>query len=668
MLARPSAAVTQLVVFIATVWLISVQQQVHGASKRKTSIVLVLLDDLGYGDVQYVKSEGETWAGALTPNINAMARAPSAIRFDNFHSASSVCSPTRASIISGKLPDSVCVSGANAKFDNPGQPYRDTFPFAPGMPSVARTAKTLGYKTLFLGKWHIGPLDSRGPDTMGFDQFLAAPGNIPTYDPSCLNQEAKCEGACILRPRARPPANCTEVTNNRCIAPETAKNCYLGHYGKSAWNFSPEWSTQMFTRDRDSHRLVPVDVPRNQMASEFIVDKFEDFLKDVPDSDPFFSFLFFNEPHHPFIASPELGRRCLNGAVCRHPGQIKNITKQIDYWGTVVAIDQAVGRVRDLLRKYNRASDTLLIFTSDNGPENAKMDGAGSPLPFRAYKGTVYEGSHRVPGIMEWPVRIQRNFVVNELASSLDFRQTFNDLFKSEGASDEQIAMGNENSRIDGVSLLPVFDTPLAWKRNQPWGICQPIQNNRRFCDTFALSDGRWKVVGKRMKMSYASYRNSPWALYDVQNDPQERLDLKKSQPEIFSTLKNQAIGWVMNITSTYVKNCPKMAKNRLRTLSETLNEVREEDRLLMHDEPSGGRNQVSHRSYHISDIEDELEEDGGSNPTSISDMFQQENESGSIRGEEEDAPDDDDDGRSSWDSFEQDAGESSYQSNKHDT
>ena len=522
--------------------------------RTKTSILLILTDDLGFGDVEYNRPENAKWNGALTPNLNQMSKADTAFHFDNFHSASSVCSPTRASILSGRYADRDCVSGANAKYDLPGRDYRETFPFRINMPSIARTAKNVGYRTAFFGKWHLGPLKTKHPGMMGFDNWVAAEGNLPTYDPSCLITEAKCQAACAPAKVKHVPGECIRVGKQRCSAKETSKNCYLGHYG-NPWNFSPAWSPLMYTQSMNESAVVPVQIPEKQMPCDFVVDLFDNFIKSVRADDPFFTFLWFNEPHHPFIASPEMAQRCLDGVVCKQ--KKAKLSEETDYFAVVAAIDMAVGRVRNILRRENRAADTLLIFTSDNGPERASGDGAGTPFPFRASKGNIFEGSYRVPTIMEWPLKITQNAVVNGLASSLDFRATFNDLFRLEGASENQLEQDNERSVIDGISLIPLFSTPQQWQRPVPFGLCRPVQVKRRMCDTFSIINGTWKIVSTRRKTT-AQYNRHKMTLYNMQQDQTEGVNVAGKHPQVYNEMMHRAVAWVQDVMKDYNANCGK--------------------------------------------------------------------------------------------------------------
>lgn len=329
------------------------------AQSRRTSIVVLMADDLGYGDVEY--NQPPFYRGAKTPNINAMAKSSNTIRFDNFHSSGAVCSPSRASLISGCHPERDCVLGANAYFsDLPDGQYYDTYPFRADMPFIAQSSKKYGYRTYFSGKWHIGPFDTRSPGHLGFDTWIASPGNIPTYDPNCFTPDANCMRNCLAEGQ-----QCFK-DGPECYS-RLSTNCVLGHY-PDVDALARSWFSKMFTGTKNGSiwDIHPANMIRGMTTAEYMALKFNEFVSNVPDSSPIFAYLYFFEPHHPFIASPEIVRKCLSGEVCT--GSITPDQKTaLDYFGAVVAVDNAVGTIRSTLRDYNRDQDTILVFTSDVG-------------------------------------------------------------------------------------------------------------------------------------------------------------------------------------------------------------------------------------------------------------------------------------------------------------
>jgi len=167
--------------------------------------------------------------------------------------------------------------------------------------------------------------------------------------------------------------------------------------------FSPAWSTNLFSNRNASMptKAVFTRTPRKVMMFDFLVDRFQAFISKLYPQVPIFVHIWFHAPHHPVIASPKLAQDCMRGKICttRH----SRLTKEVDYYGVVHALDSAIGRLRRILRNEVRASNTLFIVTSDNGALNANGDDAGSVAPFRGVKGSILEGGHRVIGLFEWP-------------------------------------------------------------------------------------------------------------------------------------------------------------------------------------------------------------------------------------------------------------------------
>ena len=529
-----------------------------GTKPRRTSIVVALADDLGFGDVEYNKPINDT-SGARTPQLNDMARAENVMILSNFHSASSVCSPSRSSFLSGRMPDRECVGGPNDNFDKPGREYQDVFPFRKGMASIARFAKLAGYATGFFGKWHLGPIKSRNPGTMGFDTWIASAGNMPTYDPACLEREARCQAK-----RCRSPGDECFVyrrrrRGNECSSRFTARECYVGHYGHP-WMFSRSWSPSMFQGFNASLPKVPkgATIPRRVMLSDFVVDQFEAFASAVNPEVPIFAYVWFHAPHHPFIASPELGRECLQGKICRR--NYTTISKEVDYFGVVHALDGAIGRIRSILRALNRADDTLLIVTSDNGPLNrpGAGDSGGSAGPFRGYKGSIQEGAHRVVGLLEWPATIKENSKLDIVASSLDLFPTFLDVFKQENMTVNFSSLYARPS--DGTSLLPLLKGNVSleeWETTRkPFAMCEPLEYTIRYCQSFAYYYEGWKIVAGRKSV----IRPSDLRLYNVTADPMELRNVAGENKSVIQAAYPQVIAWLRGVENEVRTHCKNVA------------------------------------------------------------------------------------------------------------
>jgi len=195
---------------------------------------------------------------------------------------------------------------------------------------------------------------------------------------------------------------------------------------------------------------------------------------------PFFLYVPFHEPHEPVASPPEL--------VARHRGQARN-ENEAQYFANVENLDAAVGELLAALDRLRLTENTVVFFSSDNGPETLhRYAGAqrsyGSPGPLRGMKLWTTEGGCRVPGILRWPGRVQAGQVSDEPVSSLDLLPTFCALGR---------AAVPRGLKLDGADLRPVFNGEPV-KRDQPlfWVYFRALNDQRA-----ALRDGPWKLLAK---------------------------------------------------------------------------------------------------------------------------------------------------------------------------
>lgn len=283
------------------------------------------------------------------------------------------------------------------------------------------------------------------------------------------------------------------------------------------------------------------------MTADYLTDRFAEYMAALPVQQSFFATLGLYEPHRPYIASVELRKACQKEGECKDlSNRWTSQDKLVNYYGTVIAIDRALGRVQKILDEHGRTDDTLLLFFSDNGPESIEKDGAGSSGIFRGSKRDLYEGGHRVPGILHWPERIKKNHIITELTSTLDIFLTMQSLFIQ--------AFPNtafENVFSDGVSLVPLIDNPVNWKRNVGFGICHAVDfETFKYCSEFAYIKRNKKVIGSRT----APYR---FKVFDLD------VDIREQNPLPMADLDNdwklflaEAVDWVKDLLVHRRKNC----------------------------------------------------------------------------------------------------------------
>jgi len=493
------------------------------------SIVLLLADDMGYGDPHYMGGP------SLTPNLDAMAVAASTLRLMRHHSGSTTCSPTRATVMTGRVPERDCVFGPNVASDNPYQaPFSCRWPLREKAPAFAQVAAhTYNYSTLFLGKWHLGDVrvTQSSPSNFGFMQWVAAQGNLPTYDAPCFC-EAGSTSPCYAhkqKPACKGPTCAWQHIYPRNHGVCGIDTCFAGHL--SGIDLTYDWSCRMYQSPAGAQYAMPPDL----MSADLLTTHFETFLATLAPTQPFFAVIAYNEPHCPFIASPELRAACqAKTAVCAN-NTATPTSLAIDYFGALYAVDQSIGRVRNALQAAGRRDDTLVLFSSDNGPEEFKLGGYGSTGGLSGRKRSIFEGGHRVPGLLEWPRLITANRVITQPTSTLDWTPTFLDVLATALPSVPQPAAVYR----DGVSLLSLVLAPATWTRPQPLPVCASLLDAQSpktpLCEVVALIDGHMKLIGKRTTKGYVAA-----ALFDLDKDAAELVDLRAAQPDTAANLTAQ--------------------------------------------------------------------------------------------------------------------------------
>ena len=401
------------------------------------NIVLILCDDLGYGDVGFNGNEV-----IRTPHLDAMRAAGA--RFTRFYAGGPVCSPTRGTCLTGRHYSRYGINHANQ-----GRlPTQEI--------TLATVCKQRGYRTGHFGKWHLGTLtrDDRdanrgGPDHAdeysppwlhGFDVCFSTESKVPTWDPMVTPDEQRPDG----QPRWGIPGE---------------------PFGTAYWNERGE---------RVVDNLAGCD-------SRAIVDRAEPFIRDCAAAgQPFLAVVWFHAPHTPVVAGPR--HRALYG---------ERIEQEQHYYGCITAMDEQVGRLRQVLRDSGVADRTVVWFCSDNGPEggedlarNGRSRGVTGGL--RGRKRSLFDGGVGVPALVTWPGVVEPGREITAPCSTLDYLPTMADCL---GWS-----MPDERP-IDGVSLMPLLRSEVE-ARGKPIPYRFLEREAAMFgSPTLALMDGRWKFL-----------------------------------------------------------------------------------------------------------------------------------------------------------------------------
>jgi arylsulfatase len=398
----------------------------HGAPAAAPNVVLILCDDLGYGDL------GCYGSGLRTPNLDHMATG--GVRFTNFCSADALCSPSRASLLTGRYPTRV------------GVPYvlmpTDTGGLDPAETTLASALKTRGYRTMCIGKWHLGRPEPYLPTSRGFDDYFGIPYS------NDMNPRVLLRG------------------------------------------------TQVVEQTADLDSLTP------RYTAEAV--RFIEAAK----GSPFFLYMPHTYPHIPLGASPRFRGKSPLGL----------------YGDVVEEIDWSVGEVLATLARGGIERNTLVLFTSDNGPWYQ-----GSPGKLRGRKGTTYEGGIREPFLARWPGRIPEGRTVNGVASMMDIFPT---VARLSGAA-------LPSRRLDGIDIWPMLSGATTSIERAPL----------LYFDGWDLQCARWMDWKLHLQRhNTAAFAPAPPGgrhsyplprpeLYNLARDPDESYDVAAANPEVVSRM-----------------------------------------------------------------------------------------------------------------------------------
>lgn len=419
--------------------------QAHAAPPN---VIILFADDLGYGDLGCYGSPV-----IRTPNLDRMAA--EGLRFTDFYSAAEVCTPSRAALLTGRLPirSGMCgdrrVLFANSEGGLPASEI-----------SIAEALKVKGYETLHIGKWHLGIHPGSRPLDQGFDHSFGLP-----YSNDMDGRPGLPKGASGL---ADPP--------------------------QDGWNVA-------LLRDG-----AVVEQPVNQVTlTKRYTEEAVKFIRSRKDR-PFFLYMPHTFPHVPLFASPEFKGRSRAGI----------------YGDAVEELDWSVGQVLDTLRQEGLAENTLVFFTSDNGPWLIMGDQGGSAGLLKDGKGSTWEGGMRVPGIAWMPGRIKPG-VTRELAGTMDLLPTC--LALADAALPEK-------TELDGIDLAPLLfqSKPLP---ERPYFYYRGDQ-------LFACRLGEWKTHFKT-QTGYGQPKaevHEPALLFHLGRDPSEKRNIASAHPEVLEKIR----------------------------------------------------------------------------------------------------------------------------------
>ena len=372
--------------------------QGEGAGRRP-NIILMMADDLGWGDPSY--NEG----GIETPTLDTMARR--GMRFNRFYSASAVCSPTRGSCLTGRNPLRLGIPNANS-----GRLELDETPLSEVLDSA-------GYTCGHFGKWHLGTLTTLRKDSNRGDV-----GETAIYSPPWHHQYDTCFATEAKVPTFHPMRKTSNGT------PEPVDFADSNFYGTYYW--APPADPATWTNSSGEGIAVAVTNNLSGDDSAVMMDRVIPFIQQAASSnEPFFAVVWFHTPHKPLV----------------DPQQVSSVDSVDAYTNAIQDMDMQIGRLRNELDALGVRTNTMLWFCSDNGPE----DGVGQSGGLRARKRSLHEGGVRVPGLLEWPAMVTAAHTTDYPCVTSDYYPTILDALNVSVAGQKP---------IDGISLMPLITNP----------------------------------------------------------------------------------------------------------------------------------------------------------------------------------------------------------------
>jgi arylsulfatase A len=418
------------------------RQAAQSAPTAPPNIVLILVDDLGYGDIGCYGAED-----IRTPHIDRMAA--EGVRFTDFYVAAPSCSPSRAALLTGSYPQRVNIT--NVLFPE------HNFGLNPDEITIADLLKERGYATACVGKWHLGHREEFMPPRQGFEVYFGIPySNDMSPDPQ---HHANPHDPPIPNAENFPPLPL--IRGNEVVETEPDQALLTRRFTEESIAFIEQ------NRDR-----------------------------------PFFLYLAHVMPHIPLFPSEPFRGRSQRGL----------------YGDVVEELDWSVGEILTAIKRLGLDENTLVIFTSDNGPW-VESDYGGVAGPLRGGKGSAFEGGMRVPCVMRWPGAIPAGITSDEIAATIDFLPTFAQMAGAEVPTDRV---------IDGKDILPLMvGEPDARTPHDAYYFWTHFGLQ-------AMRAGEWKL--------HIDRQQRPTALYNLRDDIGEQNNVLQQETERVQQLHRRAL------------------------------------------------------------------------------------------------------------------------------
>ena len=476
---RNAARETRLTVLVALLCALCLGPgAAAGAAPTPPNIVILFADDLGYGDLG---SYGHPYN--RTPNLDRIAAEGQ--RWTDFYAPAPVCSPSRAALLTGRLPNRTGLYGRQIAVLFPNSPV--------GLPAAEHTLgealQAVGYRTAIIGKWHLGDAPEHLPTRHGFDYWYGIPysndmdwTNEPDFDELMMMNAAQGREAVLAAVAKR---------QGKYFEPEI-----------EYWNVPLMRSRVTAAGYSDEEIERPA---RQQTITRRYTEEALRFIQRSKDA-PFLLYLPYSMPHTPLFRSKQFAGRSLGGR----------------YGDVIEEIDWSVGEIVAGLRKHQLAENTLLVFTSDNGPWLTMNHHGGTAGLLNNGKGTTFEGGMRVPAIFWWPGRIAPA-VVSGIGSAMDLYST---ALALAGARDRSAA-------TDAVDLSAALTRGTASPRSE---LAYYRSGELR---AYRMGDFKLHLItAGAYGQPPVRTEHTPPLLFNLREDPAERFDVASTHPEVVAEIQ----------------------------------------------------------------------------------------------------------------------------------
>ncbi|MEO1011898.1 MAG: sulfatase [Bacteroidota bacterium] len=427
---------------------------------KRPNIVIVFTDDQGYADVGVFGAKG-----FATPHLDQMAE--EGMRFTDFYVASSVCSPSRAALLTGCYPQRIGIPNVlfpereNTAWDPKDRKSKTGI--HPDETTLAEMLKAHGYATACFGKWHLGHHTPFMPLQQGFDEYFGLPYSND------------------MRPGKKP--------------------------GKTPYPKLP------LIKGNEVARYLQED--QHMLTTEY-TEHAIDFIKRNKER-PFFVYLAHSMPHIPLYVSDKFKGHSTKGI----------------YGDVAEELDWSVGEINTTLKTLGLEENTLVVFTSDNGPWLIFGDHGGSSEPLREGKFTTFEGGQRVPCVMKWPSQIPQGAECDEIATTLDILPTIAHIIGAplpEKKIDGHSIIDLMNGKADAKSPTEAFFYYRGWDleavRSGKWKLHVPHSYKKIIQSDEGNAHGR-KGIASEIGLS----------LFDLSIDIGEQNNVAEDNPKVVAAL-----------------------------------------------------------------------------------------------------------------------------------